>query len=650
MKKFLAENWQIICLFLIIALFFAKLFFPPSLFINPDYGRSDLIHFHIPIKTALAESFRVPRLPLWDPLIGQGFPIFDEGQVGALYIPNIVFFSLLPLWLAFALSYISTFTLSSLGTYLFCRSAKLPKTPSLLAALTFSFSPVFILHIHHFNLIETASLIPWVFYLTNSFLTTKKIIYLSFVPIVISQQIFSGFPQITIYGFFAFFIFLIFKLKTHIKKSSLRVKISFLTIASITLGLLMGSIQIASTYTMASESRRLNGQSTKNILTEFPLQYKNLLTVFYPYVLGTPKEGTYPPWQPGKWSIFWESNLYFGITQLILLIFYTVFLIFQKEKKGQIFFWYFLAFLGLILSLGNLAPLHPLFSIPPFSLFRVPSRFLTLSFLALAILTAYALSQINNIIKHRKVAGFFVSLLVMAATFDIFRVWYSYNPVGESKKWLQTPQILDGLPKEGRIYSEGQAKIWNQTFLKKGWMRQEDQNDFLFMKNFVGQNSNIIYGYSSVLAYGGITPRRTQIIERLLKEEIEEKDSSLTIGELSQKVFDFTSTNYFITDKKIASFNWQGKKSVEKDGIKVTVYQNKNPMPQAYAVNDYQIATTVQQVQKTLKLTEFDPRKSVILEKEINLEKSNPGQGKIEIRNYRQTKVTLEAELSTPSL
>ena len=635
---------------LLVVIFFSRLFFPPQIFVNLDYGRSDLIHFNIPVKIALANSLESFALPFWEPKIGQGFPLFGEGQIGALYFPNLILFGLLPIWLAFAASYIITFTLASLGTYLLLRSASLGKKSSLLAAITFGFSPIFVLQIHHFNLIQTASLVPWIFYLINAFLTTKRVIYISFLPIVISQQIFTGFPQLTFYSLFGLIFFLIFKISTQSRTFWGRLKVTLVILIFIALGFLIGSVQLTATYTIAREARRIETSNSKSLLSEFPLQYKNLLTLINPFILGNPKEGTFPPWQPGKWSIFWESSLYFGIVQLILTVFYMIFLIVKKDRdKNQVFFWFFLATLGLTLSLGNLAPLHPLFSIPPFSIFRVPSRFLIIFFLAASIIAGYGANHLEKT-KNRKISSFIVVIIILLAILDIFRLWYTYNPTGEQKRWLATPEILEGIPKNARIWSQGQSKVWNEIFLDNGWKTEKELENFLFFKNFVGQNSNMTYGYTSTLAYGGVTPRRVQITERLASLAIEEQGNNLVIGSASQKVLDFTSTNYLITDKSIDSANWQRGKTLEKEQTKITIYENKNPLPQAYITNDYKIAKTVGDISQILASEDFDPAKSVILEKEINLEKSNQGEGKVKIRNYQKTKVTLEAELSTPSL
>ena len=72
-----------------------------ELFFTHDGFASDLWHLHYPMKHFLADELRAGRLPLWCPYVSTGFPLHAEGQVGALYPPNLLLYALLPLPLAF---------------------------------------------------------------------------------------------------------------------------------------------------------------------------------------------------------------------------------------------------------------------------------------------------------------------------------------------------------------------------------------------------------------------------------------------------------------------------------------------------------------------------------------------------------------------
>src|SRR3989344_1380197 len=129
--------WPAILIPVVIFIFFRQLFFPLSIFITPDYGRSDVWHFSLANKYYLAGELKQNRLPFWNPKIGTGFPTLAEGQSGIFFIPNLVLFRLFPFAAAYNLTLVFAFITAGVGTYLFCRSLTLTKSASLLAGVTF---------------------------------------------------------------------------------------------------------------------------------------------------------------------------------------------------------------------------------------------------------------------------------------------------------------------------------------------------------------------------------------------------------------------------------------------------------------------------------------------------------------------------------
>jgi len=51
--------------------------------VTPDYGLSDVWNFNYPLKNLLSESLKQGKIPFWTDMIGNGFPIAAEGQIGA---------------------------------------------------------------------------------------------------------------------------------------------------------------------------------------------------------------------------------------------------------------------------------------------------------------------------------------------------------------------------------------------------------------------------------------------------------------------------------------------------------------------------------------------------------------------------------------
>src|SRR5688572_1027666 len=54
------------------------------------YAESDTFTFFYPVFAQLHASLRAGELPLWTPYVFGGFPLFAEGQIGALYPPAVL--------------------------------------------------------------------------------------------------------------------------------------------------------------------------------------------------------------------------------------------------------------------------------------------------------------------------------------------------------------------------------------------------------------------------------------------------------------------------------------------------------------------------------------------------------------------------------
>ena len=211
-RKLLETHWPVLVITIVIFAFFYRLFIPePSIIVTPDYGRSDAWHLSIANKYYYAQELKKNRIPIWNPDIGMGFPTLAEGQTGIFFLPNLVLFRFLPFVYAYNLNIVLTFILAAFGTYLFCRSLGLNKLASMYGGLIFALGGFLVVHVQHLHLIQTAAILPWLFWTTHEFLKEHKIFFLLALSFLISQQVFAGFPQLTFYSLVALFVYLFFQ-------------------------------------------------------------------------------------------------------------------------------------------------------------------------------------------------------------------------------------------------------------------------------------------------------------------------------------------------------------------------------------------------------------------------------------------------------
>jgi len=610
-------------------IFFLPLFYPNlKLIYTPDFGRSDIWNFNYPIKNFLSQSLKKGQLPFWSKNIATGFPLLAEGQIGALNIINLSLFSLFPASIAWNLNYFLIFIFSMSGMYFFLKKNQLSYFPSLFGAFVFSFSAFFICHIPHFNLIQTASFLPWIFLTTKNFLdnSNKKNFFL--LSILLSQQIFSGHPQITFITIIAV-VFFVFFLKTAVKDKIPNKRILFLFIAFL-FSLALSSPQILPTLKLTQISSRRTGLNTETIFS-FPYSLKYLITFILPNFFGTPAKGTFHQLNYSK-GIYWENIVYLGILPIIL----STFLVFKKKKQFLEKFSFLLLVISIIFALGRNSPLYFIFTLPVFNYFRVSARYLILAVFSLAILSSCYLQQLKNILSKKNssktIPNIILICLLCLSIIDLFSFSSSYNhPLVEQKKALAVPKSRKIIKQGKRIYNytdDPQFQAWNKVFYDTGW---QNINPFLYFKNALLPNLNLLYNITNIQSYAAFSPARQKYYQE----------------NLNRKLIDAAGTEYFISLKHL---NLDGIKLIKK--IKASednlpdyyIYKNDQTSEHFYFVSQYVTKETLNQFLQKANEESFSFQNTVILEQSLS-EKFYPLKDyKIKISKDTDQKIVLKTE------
>lgn len=606
--------YSILTIILIIGFFFLRLFIPDQqIFVTPDFGQSDIFQLNLPAKYSLSQSLKNNELPLWNKNIGNGFPQFAEGQIGTFNILNLVVFKFLPFPLSYNIAYVLIFMTISMGTYFYCKTIGFSNIISVYCSIIFTFSGFFIGHIPHFNLIQTTSFLPWIFLTNNLYVKTNKIKYLLIISLLISQQLFSGFPQvtlITIIGLLFYDLYFII-----IKKFSYS-QLIFMGI-SISFAFLLSAVQLLPSKELLDMSSRKNGLSlTESSYFSFPL--KNLVTFFNPSALGNPRNGNYPYFSDNNGSIFWENIGYIGILPLLFFLLSLILLNNKKEITDRriLYFYMLLLCLAFLMMLGKFSPLYFFYSFPPLSYFRVPSRFILLFIWALVILSGLGLKQFENwIIKHtNKKTGFIIILLVtITATLNLFAFSYYYNPLGKVSEWLKKPEYLNKRQlQKNHYFTIGGAKIWNDYFLKNGWSK--NSYNYLNLNKYLIPNLNVFYDLPAFQVYPIMTTIRYFLTDRLIRQGIQEKDNKITINNASLKLFKMNNIGSLISALPVDNLKKNYYQYDKKSETSIYVYSLDNPQPRIYFAPNYETVSTVIQFSRRISSENYSPQNTVLLE------------------------------------
>src|SRR3989344_7732650 len=432
-------------LLLIVCVFFSRLFYPSvSLYITPEFNGSDATNFNIPVKLVLSEAYKAGKVPLWEKTIGTGFPIFAEMQIGYFFLPNIILFGLLPFALAFNLGYVVTFFLGALGMYIYLRSHEFSEIVSAFGAFIFTFSGFFLGHMNHYNMLQAAALMPWLILLFDKLRNKLSIVTLLLFSLVLSQQIFAGYPQITfitlctIVGLYM--VDLTIPLKHARQNLKEMIKLTALAALGTGIAIILAAVLLIPAFELVGLVTRPENYTVTNA-TFYSFPFKQFLGFLSPFIFGSLKLGTFP--EPAEYEgvFFWETAQYIGFLPIILII---GFLIKRFRSRKTLILMVFVAIFCLLM-LGKFSPIYFIYSLPPFNMFRVPARFILSVLFGLSILFAFALKEISVEVTKKftpRKKDIIIAALFLITIADIFYYWFNYHPVVHAKKWLQDPPFV----------------------------------------------------------------------------------------------------------------------------------------------------------------------------------------------------------------
>ncbi len=635
LRKFHKYKNSIAPLALVISViaFFAKLFYPESsIFITADFGQSDLFQLNYPAKFALYEALKNNSLPFWNKFIGTGFPQIAEGQIGTFNIVNLFLYKFLPFVQAISIGYISIFVTSALGTYFYIRFLKHDRLTAFFSAFLFAFSGFFVTHMAHINLLQASSFLPWLFLFSHRYIQKKNILDLIIFVLLLAQQFFAGFPQITfiiLCGVASLYIYAIWIESFSIKKL-------VYPIIAIIVFILLVAIQILPSQEFLKFSTRKEGFVLTKA-TQYSFPWGHFVAFVMPDFFGTPKDGSYPPLIPSRGSIYWENSGYIGVLPLILA---ALSLVIWKRKKYVRYYWMLLIGSGLLMT-GKHSPLYLIFSFFPFNYFRVPSRFILLFIWALVILSAYGLTYLRK--KH--ISTLSAALLVVIGCVQLWLFSYNYNPIGKAAEWLHEPDLSKQLPSNERYFTVGSGLLWNRYFYTSGWT---NTTPFLIMNNYVRPNANILYHKDAYQVYPILTSNRYAVINGLLEENIplNSVDETFETNKISKKILQMNNVGTIVSH--YGNDSYKAPFSVDLDEEKIYSYKTDAPLPRARMVYDYKVVETVEALTAEIGNDDFDPVKTVLLEskssKFTNSDKKNVQAGIVEWRKDTHTEVLLDVE------
>ncbi|MGQ9494150.1 MAG: YfhO family protein [Anaerolineae bacterium] len=353
----------------------------------------DIFRLHYPLRSIYAAELQRSSLPLWTPHVFAGYPLLAEGELGALYPPNLLLHTLLPVPIALNVFILGHFIWAAMGAYAFARRLRVGRIAALCSGLVYALGGFLVAHLNHINIVACAAWLPWLFLLTDRFIVRDtprpRAGDAALLALLIGLEFLAGHPQIALLTFLAVMAYALYL--TWVTRPQGKVLIFFAF--SVLLGITLSAVQLLPTYELTLFSVRSSGLAP-TFFTSFSLHPFYLVSLLSPFVLGNPYPNTsvewvgYVGWLPLLLALFapFISPARFGITA-------------RTFRPAR--FFAVMAFLGLLLALGRWNPLYlGLLHLPVFNLFRVPARYLYLFAFSMAMLAGLGLHALVSRVRE----------------------------------------------------------------------------------------------------------------------------------------------------------------------------------------------------------------------------------------------------------
>jgi len=365
----------------------------------------DLTSFFYPFRFTWVEALRQGHFPFWTPYIKCGVPVFATIQAGVLYPLSLLYF-FLPLDLAFNWTIILHFFLVAVFTYAFMRELGATVQGALTAALALLFSG-YLISVHNvLNTLLSVSWYPIVMLCGCRLVQYGKMRWAVDSAVAFCYMFLGGGMEIVIFTFASLLLLCLYPellpLRITEKSPSLKLRLGLL---GLTLVLFLGTcmVQIIPFMELYFRSGRYGGVDLGEA-TLWSLAPRDLIYFLLPDIYG----------QRLSPDRYWKlqnylKTIYVGPVILFLAGFYFV-----RQGKRSLPLLAALS-LVLILALGKYTPLYPFLykHLPLFSSLRYPVKFIFLFVFYLCIASGLGLDLLaQRFSEKRHENRWFTGLLV----------------------------------------------------------------------------------------------------------------------------------------------------------------------------------------------------------------------------------------------
>jgi len=378
-------------------------FFWDAILLRGAFFVQDVMVQNYPFREFVARGLKELVLPLWEPAINCGFPLFAEGQAGPLYPFNLVTAFLLPTYAALTYNVVFHLWIAGVATYGLLRVLGCCQAAALTGGMTYALSGYIVVRCMSQNFVDAGAWLPVLFLLVELALRQRRLLYLWAGAGVVALQFLAGHPQATAYGVVAALLYGVARLAA----AGAGARGVCLLIVTPLVGAGLAAVQLLPTAELVTLSGRGGGMGFEQFVS-MSLPPERFITLLLPNFFGNSGTGSYWGQEAG---FFIQLCPYLGVLGLFLAITAV------RERRDLVTALFVcLAAGGLLLSLGRFTGFFELLhGTPGLSLFRIPTRFLLWWSLGGAALVGLGLDRLLSSGSPREERARWRSCLVLAA-------------------------------------------------------------------------------------------------------------------------------------------------------------------------------------------------------------------------------------------
>jgi hypothetical protein len=358
-------------------------FFPTVASMTHIPAAKDTITFSYPYQAELSRSLRAGDFPLWSK--SANFPVFAESQGAYAHPLHLLLIAVFPPWVASNLFLLIHVYLALLFTYLFCRETGLGRAAATLAALTFGLSGFFLARLGIYTIITNGVWLPGLLWFAARYARTGRPREMLLFTGGAALAVLAGQFQLAVYSVLTASAYLL-----YVNRKKWRSTLLVLGgVAVVLVGLT--AVQTLPTLELLLNSHRASAERAG----DYSLWPPQLLQLLVPDLFGRAPHPPYAPTDNAPLDTYWgrgsyvESAFYVGVVPLVLA--------FAAAIKRREPFWIIVTAVSAVVAFGAYTPLFKLYeTVPPFNLFRGPSRFLFMATMGLAVLAGRGLDDFRR--------------------------------------------------------------------------------------------------------------------------------------------------------------------------------------------------------------------------------------------------------------